>query len=312
MLKEKVGFSHKTIVLICGLFICLLSAQTSAQQIASIGIGDLRIKGKQPQTISDDPTLVSLRRALNTALDDTRKFTMISYQEMVDQLARQGLNLAGFEDEQYQAAEKDQVGFDYILTANVVEYGVFEQARGANVDKIGLVDLDFKLTGVADITENQASSVSAQSTVRIPAGGSVDEKAILAKALDGAVEKMVADLTASLHPIRVMIIGQDSAITLNYGSGVLKTGDTVWVYPEGFDPNEPAVDPIATLQVIDAGTKFAQAQALEGIDNIERGQVALRSTQQFDVDSLCEEMIADASSEAPRIPLSVCELGSPR
>ena len=89
----------------------------------------------------------------------------------------------------------------------------------------------------------------------------------------------------------------------------LKTGDTVWVYPEGFDPNEPAVDPIATLQVIDAGTKFAQAQALEGFDSIERGQVALRSTQQFDVDSLCEEMIAEASSETKTIPSSVCEAG---
>ncbi len=308
-LLHKAGTSSRSLILVLGLFASLFSVQASAQQIATIGVGDLSLKGEQPQTISQDPTLNTLRQSLNQALEDTRKFTVISYQQMEKQLERQGLNLAGFEDAQYQAAEKDQVGFDYILTANVVEYGVFEQARGANVDKIGLVDLDFKLTGVADITENQASSVSAQSTVRIPAGGSVDEEAILAKALDGAVEKMVADLTASLHPIRVMIIGQDSAITLNYGSGVLQTGDTVWVYPEGFDPNEPAVDPIATLQVIDAGTKFAQAQALEGFDSIERGQVALRSTQQFDVDSLCEEMIAEASSETTTIPTSVCEAG---
>ena len=110
-LLHKAGTSSRSLILVLGLFASLFSVQASAQQIATIGVGDLSLKGEQPQTISQDPTLNTLRQSLNQALEDTRKFTVISYQQMEKQLARQGLNLAGFEDAQYQAAEKDQVGF---------------------------------------------------------------------------------------------------------------------------------------------------------------------------------------------------------
>ena len=76
-----------------------------------------------------------------------------------------------------------------------------------------------------------------------------------------------------------MQIAENGEVKLNYGAGLLEAGDTVLVYPAGQEveldeAGEAIGDSVATLQITSAGKKFANAQALDGLDNIVKGQQA--------------------------------------
>jgi len=140
-----------------------------------------------------------------------------------------------------------------------------------------LIDIDFKLLGVADATEDVSSSVSAQASVRLPQEGTPNSTEIMEQAIQQSVSQLVDQVISTLHPIRIMRIDDDSVITLNYGQGILESGDTILVYPKEQDieldaSGEPVGEAIATLQVITTQKKFASAQALDGFDRLEKGQ----------------------------------------
>ena len=70
-----------------------------------------------------------------------------------------------------------------------------------------------------------------------------------------------------------MQISENDNIRLNYGNGFLKAGDTVFIYDGDVDDifddtGEAKVESIATLQVTDVDKRFANAQALSGLENI--------------------------------------------
>jgi len=97
------------------------------------------------------------------------------------------------------------------------------------------------------------------------------------QAIQQSVSQLVDQVISTLHPIRIMRIDDDSVITLNYGQGILESGDTILVYPKEQDieldaSGEPVGEAIATLQVITTQKKFASAQALDGFDRLEKGQ----------------------------------------
>lgn len=261
----------------CAVFIGVINSVSVAQTIGTIGVGDIRYSAPKQTLLPQENVLSSIGGNLNSALIGTRKFTVLDYPQLEQRLTAQGLNLEGFYTKSYQSTELQQIGLDYILTAEVVKFGLFEQPRGAATDAIGLVDIDYKLLGVADATEGFESNVSAQTRVRVAKGSTADKDAILDQAIKQAVGQLVDQVISSLHPIRVMKIADNSVITLNYGEGLLAAGDTILVYPKDQEikvgaSGEPLGQAIATLQVIDTQKKFATAQAVDGFDKLEKGQ----------------------------------------
>lgn len=262
------------------LFVAFLSTQNIAiaQTIGTIGVGDIKygVTNKQ-STRSPENIISAINSGLNDALIKTRKFTVLDYAQLTERLSKQNLRLQDYYNKTYQGTEYSQAGLDYILTATVTEFGSFRQKRGESENAIGLVDIDFKLIGVADVTQDIESSVSAQTSARISFGDDQVIEEVLDQAIVKGVDQLVDKVIADLFPIRVMKIAEDGAVTLNYGNGLLKAGDKVLVFnkDEGIilDESGKAIgDAIATLQIITSEKKFSSAQALNGFDNLELGQ----------------------------------------
>ena len=243
----------------------------SAQLVGSIGVGDILVKGTTPTSTADQALVGKVDAQLRNALANTRKFNVIDYPRLNERVQSQGLTLQGFYDKAYKSTELSQAGLDYILTLDVISSGA---------EPIGAIDIRFELLGVAHATQDFASKVTAQAAIKSADGQIVQDQTAQNLAMQRVLEKLVNQVMAVLHPIRVMMIDENSNISLNYGAGVVETGDTILIYPEGEDGEplplkangEPDVAPIATLQVTDVERKFAQAQALEGFVDLELGQ----------------------------------------
>ncbi len=248
-----------------------------AQLVGTIGLGDLVYSGKEQGSFPKESVVEELSNDLNKSLTETRKFTVLDYAQLESRLSTQNLELRGFYDKRYTSTELQQVGLDYILTAEVTRFDMAEQEPGGNGNAAGLVDIEFKLLGVADATNGFESSVTAQAPVLQQSGEAFDTANMMSKALQQAVDQLVDQVISKLHPIRVMKLADDGVITLNYGSGVLEAGDTIFVYQAGqdieLDPaGKPLGESLATLKVTSTEKKFATAQAIDGFDALEKGQ----------------------------------------
>lgn len=253
-------------------------ATSYAQQVGTIGVGDITYSAKaKPELLPAENVLSALNGGVNSALVDTRKFTVLDYAELKKRIEQQERTLEGYYTKQYTGTAVNQRGLDYILKADVTEFGLFKQKRGNSEDTVGLIEIDFDVIGVADVTDDFSSSVSAQYTSRIIASDAETNQDVINRAIQQGVDQVVDQVISTLFPIRVMKIADNGAITLNYGDGLLEAGDTVLVYPEDADivvdkSGEVVGDAIATLQIITTERKFSLAQALTGEEVLEKGQ----------------------------------------
>lgn len=260
--------------------VSLISFSVSAQLVGAIGVGDISLKGSSQLSDEQQQFVKALDERLRATLANTRKFTVLDYPTLEERVQSQGLTLQGFYDKLYKSTELSQAGLDYILTLDVLESGVSEKQRGQGIDVIGFSDISFRLLGVAHATQDFAARITAEGAVRSSGDDRADKLVAQNLATNKAVEKLVNKVLSVLHPIRVMMIDEDSVITLNYGAGVLSAGDTILIYPEDDEgrplplkPNgTPDVAAVASLQVIDTKKKFAKAHALDGFVELEKGQ----------------------------------------
>lgn len=249
-----------------------------AQTVGTIGIGDIKYEVRNQQSArSSDSIISAINNNLNSALINTRKFEVLNYSQLTQRLSKQNLRLQGYYDKTYQGTEYSQAGLDYILTATVTELGSYRQNSDQSDNAVGSVAIDFKLIGVADVTEDFESNVSVQSIVPISAGDNQAVDGVLDQTILKGVELLVDKVIVNLFPIRVMKISEEGEITLNYGKGLLKVGDTILVFNKdediALDKNGNAAgESVAKLQVSSTQQKFANAQALSGFDNLELGQ----------------------------------------
>ncbi len=254
------------------------SATSYSQQVGTIGIGDISYSAKEnPDLLPVDNVLSALNDGINSALTETRKFTVLDYAQLKSRVEQQDRTLEGYYAKQYTGPAINQRGLDYILKADVTEFGLFKQKRGDFEDTVGLIEIDFDVIGVADVTDDFSSSVSAQYTTRIVASDTQANQDVIDRAIQQGVDQVVDQVISTLFPIRVMKIADNGAITLNYGEGLFDVGDTVLVYPKDTDlvvdkSGEVVGDAIATLQIITTERKFSLAQPLNGEDVLEKGQ----------------------------------------
>ncbi len=265
----------KIIIKFLGLAAVLLSSsQVFAQQVGTIGMGDITFSAKKSnEARASDSVISALNNGINRALVETRKFTVLDYAQLTARINEQGRNLAGYYAKEYTGNAVTQSGLDYILKAEVTEFGIFSRKRGSSDTSTALVDMDFELIGVADDTDEFNSSVIAQVSTQVPLADQKAAQDMLDKAIEQAIDQLVDQVISRLFPIKVMKIDEAGAITLNYGGGLLEAGDTVLVYPADSDiTDEVSGDSIATLQIIRTEQKFSIAQALDGYEAIEKGQ----------------------------------------
>ncbi len=256
----------------------LWCANSYSQQVGTIGVGDISYSADaKPDLLPVENVLSALNEGINSALIETRKFTVLDYAQLKSRIEQQERTLEGYYAKQYTGIAVNQRGLDYILKAEVTEFGLFKQKRGNSEDTVGLIEIDFDVIGVADVTDDFSSSVSAQYSTRITASDAEADQDVVDRAIQQGVDQVVDQVISTLFPIRVMKIADTGAITLNYGEGLLDVGDTVLVYPKDTDivvdkSGEAVGDAIATLQIVSTEPKFSVAQALNGEDVLEKGQ----------------------------------------
>lgn len=252
----------------------LVTHSASAQLVETIAVGDVTFSAKGDDGVSSKSAVIAdIDTALNKALLNTRKFYVMTYAQLNTRLAKQGIDLQDYYNTDHKDSRYIQVGLDYILTTDVVEMGIFEQERGDSTASTALVEIDFRLIGVADLTADIVSSVS----VQLPAPSDANQEVVLQSAVTQAVDQLVDQVVAALFPIRVMEIAGDGQVKLNYGAGLFAPGDTVMIFPKGDavsvnQAGQVVGEAIATLRITSVETKFADAQALEGFSELEKGQ----------------------------------------
>jgi len=249
-----------------------------SQQVGTIGVGDISYNAEiKTELMPVENVLSALNSGINSALIETRKFTVLDYAQLKSRIEQQERTLEGYYTKQYSGNAVNQRGLDYILKANVTEFGLFKQKRGKFENAVGLIDIDFDIIGVADVTDDFSASVSAQYSTQITADDTGVSQEVIDRAIQQGVDQVVDRVISTLFPIRVMKIADNGTITLNYGEGLLNVGDTVLVYPKDAEivineSGDVIGDAIATLQIITTERKFSSAQALEGQEALEKGQ----------------------------------------
>ena len=269
----------KVIARLLGLVAMVLSpSYVVAQQVATIGIGDITYSAQNRSAErSSDYVLKALNTGINRELLSTRKFSVLEYPQLTNRLSQQGRTLDGYYAKKYTGNAVNQVGLDYILKADVTEFGLYKQGNAGVEKSIGSLELDFELVAVGDATSDFNSSLSAQHSVTLQVDAGVSNQEVLDHAIARAVDQLVDQVVATLFPIRIMRIDEAGTVTLNYGAGLLEQGDTVFIYPADADieidkSGKPADGAVATLQVTSSERKFATAQALSGFQDLEKGQ----------------------------------------
>jgi len=272
--------------------IFISSAQVYAQHVGTIGIGDITysVDANGADTSGDARTgsrspeyvLSALNSGINDSLTRIRKFKVLDYSQLTARIKEQDRTLDGYYNSKYAGNALLQEGLDYILKANVSEFGIVKQESAEPGAAIGVMAIEFKLIGVADATHDLSSKViarvySTKGQKFTSAGDLTAAQQLLDRAIQQAVKQLVDQVVTNLFPIRVMKIAEDGVITLNYGKGLLKVGDTVLVYPIGTDATvdkfgDPVGVAISSLQITSAEKKFAVAKAVDKQQELKKGQ----------------------------------------
>ena len=260
-------------VLILALLTNLALAQTAfAQQIGTIGIGDITVSAAQNESLTKQTILAAYENRINSALVDTRKFTVLNHQALEARLANQGLTLDGYYDGEYRKnGIFDQFGLDYIFKLDISKFSLTSAKQGNA--KSATVNLEYQMFGVADLTQDFQASISIQVAAET---GAESTQQLFDRALEKSVVRLTQHLTTTLFPIRVVKRSEDLEFTLNYGKGYLEVGDSLSVYADDTaialgSSGEPIGTPIAVLKIISVDQKFALARAINGENVVEKG-----------------------------------------
>ncbi len=249
----------------------------SAQQIGTIGVGDITVSASAAELRTEQDLRTDLDRSISAALVRTRKYTVVDHPQLVQRLASQGLTL----DEYYADQDREsglykQAGLDYILKVDVKDVRLTPKKSDGADALVAQVDLDYKMFGVADLTDDFSAKVSAQASANIDRSNGRAVQGLIDQAIVVTVKRLTNHLTTTLFPIRVVKIDPNYTITLNYGAGLLTTGDTVLVYGNEADisfaaSGEAQSKALATLKVVDTKKKFATAHVVNGASALKKG-----------------------------------------
>lgn len=267
------NIAHKFAVSVVLISLSVFATPALSQVIGGIGVGQFAYQGEELEDSAEndaqataDSVMAKLQSKLNTALIESRKFMVYGPAQLDAQLEEQKVNLEGFVEDKYKDEQYALEGLDYLLVGELTEYGMVE-SENEESGKTGVVEIDFELIG---------STYGTLSTRFDATASGQDEN--LETAMTAAVDEVVATIMFNLFPLRVMTVSDEGVVKLNYGQGVLQSGDTVRIFAPVNPSGNGAIEggpvdgePIATVQVISVDSKFSSAQILDGADQIQRG-----------------------------------------
>lgn len=266
------------------------SAQSTGQPIVGVGQMASAIPGASPQIADGFQTMVE------TQLIETQKFRVIERAQLDQILGEKALGQAGVTNSGQTISGVS--GVDYLIYGTITKLGQdtsgvavggggFGHAFGRFGGVVGggfstsqnhvVMAVDLRVTDAhtgeiryAGTVEEEIQSGSATRVGGMAVGGNsadplADVQRLTAKAI-------VAQITTSIYPIRVITKQADGTYVLNYGSSVLTVGDQLGVYQVGQSFKDPDTGKIlgaeetetGLLKVVDVEPQFSKAVLVSG------------------------------------------------
>ena len=234
---------------------------------------------------------------LNTALVKTNKVHVIERDRLDDLWEERGLKAFQQSLATGKAAlpEGGISEVDYIVTGAITEFGISATAskfgklatasESANMAvDIRIIDAKTGRVGVAEnVTVSETGAFALQQGDNVFGGGDDDGK-LLGAVMRKAANNVTGLIVTNIYPIRVINVGADKTIVLNYGNSLLNKGNILDVFSVG----ESFIDPdtnetlgseeifVAKIKVTSATGKFSKAvlhQEDKAKGEIEKGMI---------------------------------------
>jgi curli biogenesis system outer membrane secretion channel CsgG len=264
------------------------NAQSTGQPIIGVGQMVSTIQGADPE---------SFQTMVETQLIETQKFRVIERARLDQILGEKALGQAGITNSGQTIS--GVTGVDYLVYGTITKLGQdtsgvavggatgFGRAFGHLGGVVGggfatsqnhvIMAVDLRVADAhtgeiryAGTVEEQIESGSATRVGGMAVGGNsadplADVQRLTAKAI-------VALITTSIYPIRVITKEGDGTYVLNYGSSVLTVGDQLGVYQLGQSFKDPDTGKIlgaeetqtGLLKVVDVEAQFSKAALVSG------------------------------------------------
>lgn len=264
------------------------NAQSTGQPIIGVGQMVSTIAGADPQ---------SFQTMVETQLIETQKFRVIERAQLDQILGEKALGQAGITNSGQTIS--GVTGVDYLIYGTITKLGQeasgvavggaagFGRAFGRLGGAVGggfatsqnhvIMAVDLRVTDAhtgeiryAGTVEEQIESGSATRVGGVAVGGTTADP--LADVQRLTAKAIVALITTSIYPIRVITKEGDGTYVLNYGSSVLTVGDQLGVYQVGQSFKDPDTGKIlgaeetqtGLLKVVDVEAEFSKATLISG------------------------------------------------
>jgi curli biogenesis system outer membrane secretion channel CsgG len=273
-------------------FLLAMTQWADAQPTSQPFIGVGQMVSSIPQA---DPQ--SFQTMVETQLIETQKFRVIERAQLDQILGEKALGQAGFTNSGQTVS--GVTGVDYLVYGTITKLGQeasgvavggatgFGRAFGRLGGVVGggfstsqshvIMAVDLRVTDAhtgeiryAGTVEEQVDSGGATRVGGVAVGGtSADPRADVERLTAKAI---VALITTSIYPIKVITKEGDGTYVLNYGSSVLTVGDQLGVYQMGQSFKDPDTGKIlgaeetetGLLKVVDVEAQFSKAALVSG------------------------------------------------
>jgi len=263
-----------------------------------VTVEKIEFQSKAPQARRDSIAIVTTGRMRRSAHADqlrqslTDKFVKSGRFTVLDRsndaaLDQEMTRLDSSEASDAQRGKLGQMlGADFMLIVDLTQASVSTRVKEEFIDITGETNREVSSSTRASVrytlVESATRAVRWSDSSQFSASGNQ-----LSTALDGFLNKIVADISEIVSPPKVIGTGNGRVI-INRGQGLTTAGQTYAIYSVGEALTDPdtgeqlgaAEEQVATIRIISVQAKLSYGEVLSGsIDAIERGSVARLQTE---------------------------------
>ncbi len=279
-----------------------------------MGIGDIQYKAARSERDKDrqaygnrtpDEDTRAFIDMLTTSIAKTRKFEVIERDRMADILKEQAIGDYGLVEKETAQKMGTIKGVDFIVLGGITEYGF--QSKGGGVAGFdaasakAVMAVDVRIvnaeTGKLVIAETVSQEKKAASAVKIapsivgrviPSGGQTggasfaeNNEKVLSDVMRDCADSIANLIVSTIYPIKIISVGSDGTIMLNYGSGFMNKDEILDVFSQGQEVIDPDTKEVlgkeeqkaGMIKITDVQAKFSKSVAIEGADKLSKGMV---------------------------------------
>lgn len=290
----------RAFTLVSSLLICSEASAQSRQPIVAVAhIDDLANSGQS----------AALTAMILSAVAGTSKFRVMEREQLGNLVTEQGLAKKGMVTSRNGGKIGGFEGVDYLIYGSITTFSASKKTDLGSTFLLGALSgknsnsatcyrgsvtlsLDIKITDGESGQIRYVKRLDEVQSAGTICGEGVPE-ANASVLLRSAADKVATGLVTAVYPIKVADVQEDGTITLNYGEGAVKVGDTLAV----FEPGKVVLDPdtgqpmgsseirLGLIQITDVQTRMSKARPVAGFAAPPQVKAIARPASQDDINA---------------------------